>query len=69
LVEARRARGVLALQHGITGWAQVNDIDMSDIERLVQYDDEYRHRRSVLFDLGILLATVRGRGRADRTAA
>lgn len=69
LVEARRVRGVLALQPGITGWAQVNDIDMSDIERLVEHDDEYRHRRSLLFDLGILLATVRGRGRADRTAA
>lgn len=69
LIEAREAHGVLNMIPGITGWAQVNDVDMSDVDRLVRYDDEYRHRRSLLFDAAILLATLRGRGRADRTAS
>lgn len=68
LIAARWQAGLLELTPGITGWAQINDVDMSDVERLVSYDEHYRHRRSLLFDLAILFATVGGRGRADRTA-
>lgn len=68
LVEARRRRGVLKLKPGITGLAQVNDIDMSDPERLARWDARYGALQSLLLDLRIILATARGRGRGDRTA-
>lgn len=66
LVAARERLGVLSILPGITGWAQVNDIDMSDPERLARTDAEYAVRASLLFDLKILLMTLVGRGRADR---
>lgn len=68
LVRARTETGILKLKPGITGWAQINDVDMSDVGKLVAYDDYYRVRRNLLLDVKILLATVRGRGMADRTA-
>lgn len=68
LVRARSEAGILELKPGITGWAQINDVDMSDIDRLVAYDDYYRVRRNLIFEVNILLATVRGKGLADRTA-
>jgi lipopolysaccharide/colanic/teichoic acid biosynthesis glycosyltransferase len=46
---------------GITGWAQINhsyDSCLEDVRRKVQLDLEYIARRSVWFDLWIMLATV-----------
>lgn len=68
LVEARRRRGVLRLKPGITGLAQINDIDMSDPERLARWDARYGALQSLLLDLRIMVATALGRGRGDRTA-
>lgn len=67
LIAARTTLGVHRLVPGITGYAQINDIDMSDPERLANADFSYKARRSLLEDLRILLATLRGRGMADRT--
>lgn len=67
LVAERLARGVLAIVPGITGWAQINDIDMSDPILLAKTDAQYAIRRSLLLDLKILLATFAGSGLADRT--
>ncbi|MCQ8784044.1 sugar transferase [Mangrovibrevibacter kandeliae] len=67
LVEARRARGVLAVRPGITGLAQVRGIDMSDPLRLAAVDADYVRRRSMRLDLVLLLRTVIGGGRGDRT--
>ena len=58
LVEARRARGVLAMRPGITGLAQVNRIDMSNPEWLATVDAEYAERQSFWFDLRLILATL-----------
>ena len=68
LVEARRRLGVLRLKPGITGLAQINDIDMSDPERLARWDARYGALQSLLVDLRIMAATALGRGRGDRTA-
>lgn len=65
LIEARRRRGVLAVRPGISGLAQVNGIDMSDPERLAQWDARYVAMRSVLLDLRICAATLAGKGRGD----
>jgi lipopolysaccharide/colanic/teichoic acid biosynthesis glycosyltransferase len=46
---------------GITGWAQVNqepDQTMDDVRQKLEYDLEYLRRRSLSFDLRIMLRTV-----------
>lgn len=67
LVEKRKTANVLSVPVGITGWAQIHEIDMSDPDRLVQWDDEYVKLRSILLDLKIILRTARGSGQGDRT--
>ena len=44
---------------GITGWAQVNGRNALDWETKFRYDVDYVDRRTFLFDLRILLMTVR----------
>ena len=46
---------------GITGWAQVNqepDRSVDDVRQKLQYDLEYLRRRSLAFDLRIMLKTL-----------
>jgi O-antigen biosynthesis protein WbqP len=66
LAELRTAQGVHRLRPGLTGWAQVNGRDELPIPEKVRLDVEYLQRRSLVFDLKILLATARtallGRG-------
>lgn len=69
LVEERRSRGVLTLKPGISGLAQVNDIDMSDPVRLANMDARYLALQCLVLDLRIALATVVGRGGGDRVAS
>lgn len=69
LVERRRAASVLSIKPGITGLAQIQDIDMSDPERLVAVESQYLALRTLMFDIKIILATVTGKGQGDRTAA
>ena len=65
LLEARRELGVLSLAPGITGWAQVNGVDMSEPYRLARVDSEYEKRASLAFDCKILAMTFTGRGSGD----
>jgi O-antigen biosynthesis protein WbqP len=62
LVEARRRLGVFAISPGITGLAQVNGVDMSDPNRLAEMDAQYARTRSLIGDLRLLMATLRGQG-------
>lgn len=68
LTTARKARGVLALKPGITGLAQINDIDMSDPEKLARWDARYGALQCLALDTKIILATATGRGKGDRVA-
>ncbi|WP_420412668.1 sugar transferase [Roseibium sp.] len=68
LVEERKKRGVLDVLPGITGFAQIQGIDMSHPVRLARKDAEYIARRGLLFDLKIILGTFIGKGQGDRTA-
>ncbi|MGH7540034.1 MAG: sugar transferase, partial [Gemmatimonadota bacterium] len=46
---------------GITGWAQVNqepDQSLNDVQHKLEYDLEYLRRRSLSFDLRIMLRTL-----------
>ncbi len=57
LIEQRAKAGVDKLVPGLTGWAQVNGRDELAITEKVNLDVEYMQRRSVLFDLRIILMT------------
>ena len=48
----------LACRPGITGWAQVRGRAGIGFEEMVRLDMEYIGRRSILFDLKVLLVTV-----------
>ena len=69
LVEARKARGVLAVKPGISGLAQIQGIDMSAPTRLARRDARYIALRSFLLDLKIAIATATGSGQGDRTGS
>jgi len=58
LMALRVAIGVDKLKPGITGWAQVNGRDEISIEEKVAFDLEYLARKSISFDLKIILMTV-----------
>lgn len=66
LIEERACRGVNDVLPGITGWSQINDIDMSDPVKLAQTDYVYLAQRSIPFELSIIFKTVFGAGRGDR---
>lgn len=65
LIAARELRGVLDILPGITGYAQVRGIDMSDPNLLALVDEKYMKLRTLPLDLKILLSTFLGRGNGD----
>jgi O-antigen biosynthesis protein WbqP len=62
LVDARKRLGVFTVRPGITGLAQISGIDMSDPIRLAEIDARYVRTQSVLGDLRLIWATLRGQG-------
>ena len=59
LIALRTAEGVHRLVPGLTGWAQVNGRDELPIPVKVRFDTEYLSRRSLWFDLRIIVMTMR----------
>ena len=57
LMALRVEAGVDKLKPGITGWAQINGRDDISIEKKVQLEQEYLHKRSILFDIEIIIKT------------
>jgi O-antigen biosynthesis protein WbqP len=57
LMTLRIETGVDKLKPGITGWAQINGRDDISIEKKVQLEQEYMHKRSTLFDIEIMIRT------------
>lgn len=57
LMALRVAAGVEKLKPGITGWAQINGRDEISLEEKVAYEKEYLERKSLGFDLKIVLLT------------
>jgi lipopolysaccharide/colanic/teichoic acid biosynthesis glycosyltransferase len=58
VVAARRLRGIFNYRPGLTGWAQVNGIDMREPEKVAKYDSQYLGLQSVSCDLWILGKTL-----------
>ena len=59
LVALRTLAGVERLRPGVTGWAQVNGRDELPIPDKVRFDAEYLVRHNLVFDLQIILETVK----------
>ncbi len=57
LMALRVAAGIDKLKPGITGWAQINGRDEISIEAKVALEKEYLEKKSILFDLIIIVKT------------
>jgi len=57
LMDFRVSTGVSKLKPGITGWAQINGRDEISIAQKVQLEQEYLYKRSLLFDIEIVIKT------------
>ena len=66
LIEERDKRGVYNVTPGITGLAQINEIDMSTPRKLAEVDAEMIGSLTVGDYFKYIFATVGGRGQGDR---
>mgnify|MGYP003385192268 FL=1 len=66
LTQAREAKGVFDVRPGITGLAQVNDIDMSTPELLAKTDAKMIKEMSIKNYFKFIFQTVLGAGAGDR---
>lgn len=66
LIEEREVRGVLSFRPGITGLAQVNNIDMSTPRLLAETDQKMLDNLTVGAYFKYVLMTVSGKGAGDR---
>jgi len=66
LTAERERRGVFAARPGITGLAQVNDIDMSTPRLLAETDAQMLAELSVINYFRYILQTLTGKGSGDR---
>lgn len=65
LVAARERLGLYAIRPGVTGPAQLAGIDMSDPERLANFEVGYYASKRAVADWPLLFRTVVGEGRGD----
>ena len=68
LTAARDSLGVFGVRPGITGLAQVNDIDMSTPELLANTDAKMIRESSLVNYFKFILQTVTGKGSGDRVS-
>ena len=66
LIQERLKRGVFDVRPGISGVAQINDIDMSTPRKLARYDQVMVRCMGLPLYFKILVATAVGKGRGDR---
>ena len=66
LISARSRLGVFNVRPGVTGLAQINNVDMKDPERLARYDLELITTLTVKTYFAYILQTAFGAGGGDR---
>ena len=66
LIREREKRGVYNYKPGITGLAQINDVDMSTPVKLSEYDAKMLKDLNLAKYIKYILATVTGKGQGDR---
>ena len=65
LIAKRKKFQILDIKPGITGFAQINKVDMSNIDKITKYDFIYLKTQSIINDLDIVIKTVFGAGNID----
>ncbi len=65
VIDERNLLDAYKITPGISGLAQVSDIDMSTPKKLATYDQRYCASRSIITDCKIILQTITGRGQGD----
>jgi lipopolysaccharide/colanic/teichoic acid biosynthesis glycosyltransferase len=68
LIAERNRRNVFDCLPGITGFSQVQNIDMSNPYLLAKTDARYISLKSIVLDCKILLTTFKGRGFSDKVS-
>lgn len=66
LYKERKKRGVFSVKPGISGYSQVNNVDMSDPKKISEWDERYIAMRSIFFELKLMIHTLIS-GSGDRT--
>ncbi|MFA0056428.1 sugar transferase [Vibrio echinoideorum] len=66
LIDERESKGVLSVRPGVTGLAQINDIDMSTPKKLAEWDQKMIQTLSVKLYFTYIIQTVAGKGSGDR---
>ncbi|MCJ1883432.1 sugar transferase [Pseudomonas sp. LA21] len=66
LIAEREALGIYAVRPGITGLAQINEIDMSTPKLLAETDARMIQQMSVRNYFSFIIQTVTGKGSGDR---
>ena len=65
LIEKRQENKILDIKPGLTGYSQINHIDMSDVNKLVKFDHYYFINKSLIIDFKIIMKTFLGIGFKD----
>ena len=66
LIEERDKRGVFKVRPGITGLAQINEVDMSVPRKLARYDRLMIKRMCIKLYIKLIMTTAFGKGHGDR---
>ena len=66
LIKERAARGVFSVRPGITGLAQIREIDMSTPRKLSRYDQLMIRKMNLSMYLCLIAKTITGKGQGDR---
>ena len=66
LIRERSQRGVFSVRPGITGLAQVNNVDMSTPRKLARYDQLMIRHLDLLLYFKLIFITAGGKGAGDR---
>lgn len=66
LISEREKRRVFDVKPGVTGLAQINEVDMSTPRKLARYDMIMMHKMSLVVYIKLIIATALGKGSGDR---
>lgn len=68
LIQERDKFDIYSVRPGITGYAQINEVDMSTPEKLARYDSVMIQKFTIAGYFRYILATVAGKGQGDRVS-
>lgn len=66
LIDARQSKGIFGVRPGITGLAQINEVDMSTPQLLADWDFRMIESMSLKAYFTYIIQTLLGKGAGDR---